>query len=75
MEYRQLNMVGYEINTWEGVNTFTALSGFNLRFRDSDHKIMKVVVGGSDLLRSPDNLNYRLGMHDNSSIDDQRDEV
>ncbi|NNF33025.1 MAG: hypothetical protein HKN68_02900, partial [Saprospiraceae bacterium] len=28
-----------------------------------------------DLLRSPDNLNYRLGMHDKSMIDDQRDEI
>ena len=75
MEYRQLSMVGYEINTWERIRTFPALSGFNLQFRDKDHKIMKVVVGGSDLLRSPDNLNYRLGMHDKSMIDDQRDEV
>ena len=75
MEYRRLEMTDHEIYTWEDVNTFPALSGFNLEFLNSDHKIMMVVVGGSNPLRSLRNLNYRLGMYDNSSIDDQQDEV
>lgn len=73
MEYEALSVVGFRRGLWDAASFFAGLSGFKLRFSDSDHKIMSITVGGTNAVRQMASHDYTLGLFDQSVISEEAD--